>query len=82
MDLIATSSRNFLQLQVGVFVVNLGCWNVNKMRIRKLQGIVLAKWTSAASRHTPVLHTQGRKADYCFTQVADHYNTILLVGGK
>ena len=44
MDLIATSSRNFLQLQVGVFVVNLGCWNVNKikMRIRKLQGIVLS----------------------------------------
>ena len=41
-----------------------------------------AKWTSAASRHTPVLHTQGRKADYSFTQVADHYNTILLVGGK
>ena len=45
-----------------------------------------AKWTSAASivesRHTPVLHTQGRKADYCFTQVADHYNTIILVGGK
>ena len=40
MDLIA-SSRNFLQLQVGVFVVNLGCWNVNKMHKKNvLSGLV------------------------------------------
>ena len=48
---INSCARNFLQLQVGVFVVNLGCWNVNKMRIRKLQGIVLSGLVQQVDTH-------------------------------